>query len=116
MVRLDAEGGEWSASLHGRALPRRKGPPYLLYRKLGGSQSQSGAEVRGKKPSVFAGDRTPVVQPVAKHYSDPAYSQTWRYYSNVLSHTLRSHDVKIYRYVSKYAKNNSIISIILHER
>jgi hypothetical protein len=36
------DGGEWSASRPGRALPRRKDPRYPLYRRLGGPQSRSG--------------------------------------------------------------------------
>jgi hypothetical protein len=36
------DGGEWSASCPGRALPPRKGPPYTLDRRLGGPQSRYG--------------------------------------------------------------------------
>jgi hypothetical protein len=36
------DGGEWSASRPGRALPRGNDPWYPLYRRLGGSQSRSG--------------------------------------------------------------------------
>jgi hypothetical protein len=36
------DGGEWSASRPGRALPRGKDPRYPLYRGLGGPQSRSG--------------------------------------------------------------------------
>jgi hypothetical protein len=36
------DGGEWSASRPGRALPRGKDPQYPLYRRLGGPQTQSG--------------------------------------------------------------------------
>jgi hypothetical protein len=36
------DGGEWSASRLGRALPPGKDPRYPLYRRLGGPQSQSG--------------------------------------------------------------------------
>jgi hypothetical protein len=32
------DGGEWSSSRPGRALPRGKDPRYPLYRRLGGSQ------------------------------------------------------------------------------
>jgi hypothetical protein len=36
------DGGEWSASRSGRALPRGKDPRYPLYRRLDGPQSRSG--------------------------------------------------------------------------
>jgi hypothetical protein len=36
------DGGEWSASRPGRALPPGKDPRYPLYRRLGGPQSRSG--------------------------------------------------------------------------
>jgi hypothetical protein len=36
------DGGEWSASRPGRALPRGKDPRYPLYRRLGVPQSRSG--------------------------------------------------------------------------
>jgi hypothetical protein len=36
------DGGEWSASRLGRALPQGKNPRYPLYRRLGGPQSRSG--------------------------------------------------------------------------
>jgi hypothetical protein len=36
------DGGEWSVSLPGRALPPGEGPPYPLDRRLGGPQSRSG--------------------------------------------------------------------------
>jgi hypothetical protein len=51
------DGGEWSASRPGRALPRGKDPRYPLYRRLGGPQSRS--EHVGEEKI-----RTMVVQPV----------------------------------------------------
>jgi hypothetical protein len=36
------DGGEWSASRPGRALPRGKDTRYPLYRRVGGPQSRSG--------------------------------------------------------------------------
>jgi hypothetical protein len=40
------DGGEWSASRPGRALPPGKGPLYPLYRRLGGPSVDT--EARGK--------------------------------------------------------------------
>jgi hypothetical protein len=55
--------------------PRGKDSRYSLDRRLGGLQSRSGH--RGyKKSSAPAGDQTPIVQPVAKHYIAWATSAT----------------------------------------
>jgi hypothetical protein len=53
------DGGEWSASRPGRALPRRKDPQYPLYRRLSGPQGRSG---RRLEEISFAGDRTPIAR------------------------------------------------------
>jgi hypothetical protein len=66
------DGGEWSVSRPGRALPRGKDPRYPLYRTEGGPQSRSGhrgyrkilCPCRGSNP-----DRT-VIQSVVRHYTD----------------------------------------------
>jgi hypothetical protein len=44
--------------------PRRKNPRYPLDRGLGGPQSRSGRRGLEEK----SGDRTPIVQPVVRHY------------------------------------------------
>jgi hypothetical protein len=44
--------------------PRGKDPRYPLYRKLGGPQSRS-----GRSCYASVGDRTPIVQPVVRHYT-----------------------------------------------
>jgi hypothetical protein len=49
-------------------LPWGKDPQYPLYRKLGGPQSWSGHRLE-EKSFASAGDRTPVVQPVVRHYT-----------------------------------------------
>jgi hypothetical protein len=57
----------------GRVLPPGKDPQYPLYRRLGGPQSRPGHRGWRKSPFASAGgsilDR-PVVQPVARHYTD----------------------------------------------
>jgi hypothetical protein len=60
------EGGEGSASSPGRSLPAGK-TRYPLYRRLGGSQGQSG-QVRKISPQSGFDPRT--VQPVTSHYTD----------------------------------------------
>jgi hypothetical protein len=42
------DGGKWSASRLGPALPRGKDPRYPLYRRLGGPQTGLDTEARGK--------------------------------------------------------------------
>jgi hypothetical protein len=63
------DGGEWSVSRPGRALPQGKDPPYPLHRRLGGSQSRSGHGLE-EKSFASAGDRTPVVKSLVRHYTD----------------------------------------------
>jgi hypothetical protein len=60
------DGGEWSASLPGHALPWGKDPRHPFYRSLGGPQSRSGH--RGYREKFFAD--LPVVQSVVRHYAD----------------------------------------------
>jgi hypothetical protein len=55
--------------------PRGKDPRYPLDRRLGGSQTQGLEE----KSSVPVGDRTPIVQPVVKHYTAWATATLVRY-------------------------------------
>jgi hypothetical protein len=49
------DGGEWSASRPGRALPQGKDPRYPLYRRLGGPQSRSGHRGSRKNPLPLPG-------------------------------------------------------------
>jgi hypothetical protein len=66
------DGGEWSASRPGRALPPEKGPPVPIVQEAGWApepvwtkrlEEKSFAPCRGSNP-----DR-PVVQPVVRHYT-----------------------------------------------
>jgi len=58
---------EVSGQLHAPAASfREKSPHYSLDRKVGGPQSRSGREGKEKNPiCVPAGNRAPVIQPVA---------------------------------------------------
>jgi hypothetical protein len=49
--------------------PRRKGPRYPLDRRLGGPPEPVWTQGLEEKSSAPAGDRTPVVQPVVRHYT-----------------------------------------------
>jgi hypothetical protein len=66
------DGGEWSASHPGRALPRGKDHRYPLYRRLGGPQSRSGHMLLEKSFCLCRGSNLdlPVVQYVLRHYTD----------------------------------------------
>jgi hypothetical protein len=62
------DGGEWSASCPGRALPPGKGPPVPIGQEAGWAPEPVWTQRLEKKSS--AGDRTPIVQPVVRHYTD----------------------------------------------
>jgi hypothetical protein len=50
--------------------PRWKDPRYPLDRRLGGPQSRVWTQGLQEKSSAALGDRTPIVQPVVRHYTD----------------------------------------------
>jgi hypothetical protein len=58
------DGGEWSASCPGRALPPGKGPLVPF-----GQEAGWAPEPVWKNSLSSAGDRTPVVQLVVRHYT-----------------------------------------------
>jgi hypothetical protein len=61
------DGGEWSASRPGHALPLGKGPPVSIVQEAGWAPGMQRLE---EKSSASVGDRTPVVQSVVRHYTD----------------------------------------------
>jgi hypothetical protein len=63
------DGGEWSASLPGRALPPGKGPPVHIVQDAGWASELVWTQRIEEKSFAPAGDRTPVVQPVVRHYT-----------------------------------------------
>jgi hypothetical protein len=69
---LAQDRGEWSASRPGLALPPGKGPPVPIVQKAGWARAGLDTEVRGKILSPLPGIEPdhPVVQPVARHYTD----------------------------------------------
>jgi hypothetical protein len=66
------DGGEWSASRPVRALPRGRDPGAQCTRGWVGLRASMDTEVRGKIPCPWQGSNPdrPVVQPVARHYTD----------------------------------------------
>jgi hypothetical protein len=72
------EGGEWSASRPGRALPPGKEPPVPSVQEAGWAPEPVWAQGLEEKASAPAGDRTPAVQFVVSHYPQqgPAPPQT----------------------------------------
>jgi hypothetical protein len=59
------DGGEWSASRPGRALP-----PVPIVQEAGWAPEPIWTQRLEEKSSAFVGDRTPVVQSVVSHYTD----------------------------------------------
>jgi hypothetical protein len=64
------EGGEWSASRSGRALPPGKEPPVPTVQEAGWAPEPVWMQRLQEKSSASVGDRTPAVQSVVRHYTD----------------------------------------------
>jgi hypothetical protein len=64
------DGGEWSASRPCRALSPGKGPPVPIVQEAGWAPEPVWTQVLEEKSSAPVGDRTPIVQPVVRHYTD----------------------------------------------
>jgi hypothetical protein len=64
------EGGEWSASRPGRALPSGKEPPVPTVQEAGWAPQPVWTQRLEEKSSASVGDRTLAVQSVVRHYSD----------------------------------------------
>jgi hypothetical protein len=66
------DGGEWSASHHGRFTPRERDPLTHWIGGWVGPRAILDAVVKRKIPSPRreSNPRTPIVQPVAKRYND----------------------------------------------
>jgi hypothetical protein len=64
------DGGDWSASRPGRDLPPGKGPPVPTGEETGWAPEPVWTQGLEKKSSASAGDRTPIVHPVVRHYTD----------------------------------------------
>jgi hypothetical protein len=68
------DGGEWSASRPGRVLPPGKGPPVPIGQEPGWASEPVWTQRLEEKFFAPAGDRTPVVQSVVRHYTGAAES------------------------------------------
>jgi hypothetical protein len=64
------DGGEWSASRPGRALPPGKEPLVPIGQGAGWAPEPVWTQRLEEKSSASVGDRTPVVQSVVSHYTD----------------------------------------------
>jgi hypothetical protein len=72
------EGGEWSASRPGRALPPGKEPPVPTVQEAWWAPEPVWTQRLQEKSSAPVGDRTPAVQAVVRHCTDwatPAHVQ-----------------------------------------
>jgi hypothetical protein len=63
------DGGEWSASRPGRALPPGKGPHVPIIQEAGWAPEPVWTQGLEEKSSAPVGDRTPIVQLVVRHYT-----------------------------------------------
>jgi hypothetical protein len=63
------DGGEWSASRPGCALPLGKGPPVPIVQEAGWASEPVWTQRLQEKSSASVGDRTLVVQFVVSHYT-----------------------------------------------
>jgi hypothetical protein len=64
------DGGEWSASRPGRALPPGKEPPVPIGQEAGWAAEAVWTQRLEEKSSAPVGDRTPVVQSVVRYCTD----------------------------------------------
>jgi hypothetical protein len=64
------DGGEWSASRPGRALPPGKEPPVPIEQEARWAPEPVWTQRLVEKSSASVGDRTPGVQSVVGHYTD----------------------------------------------
>jgi hypothetical protein len=64
------DGGEWSASRTGRALPPGKGPSVPIVQEAGWAPEPVWTQRLEEKSSASVGDRNPVVQSVVNYYTD----------------------------------------------
>jgi hypothetical protein len=56
------DGGEWSASRPGRALPPGKGPPVPIVQEVGWASEPVWTQRLEEKSFAHAGDRTPIAR------------------------------------------------------
>jgi hypothetical protein len=64
------DGGEWSESRPGRALPTGKGPALRVVQEAGWAPEPVWTQRLEEKLFTPAGDRTPLVQSVVRHCTD----------------------------------------------
>jgi hypothetical protein len=69
------QGGEWSASRPGRALPPGKEPPVPIVQEAGWAPEPVWAQRLEEKTSASVGDRNPAVQSVVRHYTNKESKQ-----------------------------------------
>jgi hypothetical protein len=84
------EGGEWSASRPGRALPPGKEPPVGIVQEVGWAPEPVWTQRLEEKSSASVGDRTPAVHSVVRHYTDwatPSFQELILIFSNCILST-----------------------------
>jgi hypothetical protein len=68
----ELDGGEWSSSFPGRALPPGKGTPVPIEQEVESAPEPVWTQRLEEQFFVSAGDRTPIapIQSVVRHYTD----------------------------------------------
>jgi hypothetical protein len=88
-------GGEWSASRPGRALPPGKGPPVPIVQEAGWAPEP--VWTQGLEENV--GNRTPIVQPVVRHYTAWAIAASYCLFYVLRTTFARRPDILIRLYI-----------------
>jgi hypothetical protein len=92
------DGVEWSASRPVRALLPGKGPPVPILQEAGWAPEPVWTQRLEEKFSAPAGDRTPIVQPVVRHYTasaNPAYLMSPKLMNSVWVAFYSGHPVQL---------------------
>jgi hypothetical protein len=86
------DGGEWSVSRLGRALPSGKGPPVPIVQEAGWAPEPVCTQRLEEKSSASVGDRTPVVLSVVRHYTDWATAALFSFIPQAIWYNEMSYD------------------------
>jgi hypothetical protein len=99
------DGGEWSASRHGRALASGKGPPVPIVQEAGWAPEPVWTQrLEEKSFRLYRGSNfdRPVVQPVARHYTDLSYPALHGNSTSKYSHSLFKYQAEQVLTILKY--------------
>jgi hypothetical protein len=103
------DGGEWSVSRPGRALPPEKGPPVPIVEEAGWAPEPVWTQRLEEKSLASVGDRTSVVQSVARDYTDWATPAPYILYYSLMMEGVHTSEtsVNIYLTTRQYIPEDS---------